>query len=448
MPAWQIRDQVASRKLSAVDVTRHFLSRIDELDPKLHAFRKVDRDGALAQAAQVDAALAAGKPAGPLAGVPIAIKEHVAIKGFPVFLPTGPGPLSTRDDILVERLRAAGAIIVGHTKMPGMGRSPIDPDLENHPRNPWDTSRVPGSSSAGSAAAAAAAMVPMAIGSDGGGSTRLPGALTGVIGVHTARGRIPYVNYEHGRFMLTVSTAPLARDIRDAAIAMQVMAGPDGRDYITLDVPPPDYVSVLDKGVNGLRFAWTDDFGYGHQYALPQAPRVISTVAKAARTFEKLGATVTPTKEVWEDFWLPYVTTSSAYGDGPTAGARPSPEAFQAASEVRGRNHAKFRSLFADCDVLLSPTVPFTAMTVAEWDAAWTKDGERYPHKTFAPTYTVDTHMFNWLGWPALSIPAGFVDGLPVGLQLIAPPEKEALLYQAAAAFQKKAPRTERPSVA
>jgi Asp-tRNA(Asn)/Glu-tRNA(Gln) amidotransferase A subunit family amidase len=122
-------------------------------------------------------------------------------------------------------------------------------------------------------------------------------------------------------------------------------------------------------------------------------------------------------------------------------------EAIKTQSELRGRNWDKFMKLLDQYDVLLSPTIQFTAFTVEEWDAAWNKDDAKYPHGTFAPTYTADTHMFNWLGWPALSIPVGLVNGLPVGLQLITKPNREAQLYRAAAAFLKAYPRDERPKL-
>ena len=456
LPAWRINELVVNKEVSPVEVTEHFLGRIEELEPTLHAFRTLDAAGAREQAQQAEDAIRQGAAVGPLHGIPVAVKEHIAVKGLPFSL-TGPqhAPIAKRDDILTERLRAAGAIMVGTTVMPGMGNSPTagrkpSDDLSDQPRNPWDPTRVPGSSSAGSAAATASGMLPFTIGSDGGGSTRLPSALSGVVGLHTTARRIPFVTHRLEGLPLTGSFGPITRDVRDAAIALQVMAGPDGRDFVCLQDDPPDYSAGLDAGVEGVRFAWTDDFGFGSMYALEETPRVISAVREAAFGFTMIGATVEPTEAVWEDFWPGSTTTSQAYGPGPqgAGGGRPSRAQYLEAVESRAGYYERFRRLFAASDLLLSPTIQFTAFTVEGWDAAWNHDGTTYPHGTFAPTYTTDTHMFNWLGWPAISVPCGFLDGLPVALQIVGCPNSEALILRAAAAFLKAYPRAERPTIA
>lgn len=452
MPAWQIADLISRKQLTAVKVTEHFLKRSKQLQPVLHAFQHLDEQGAREQARRADARQQRGEKLGPLHGVPIAVKEHTSVKGLPVIAGPGNSITATSDDISVERLREAGAIIFGTTVLPGMGNTAMtggrDADLSRHPRNPWDTSRVPGSSSAGSAAAVAAAMVPVALGSDGGGSTRLPASICGLVGVHTAMGRVPYAHYDDPKIMLMITTCPLARNMRDAAMVMQVIAGPDGRDFIALEEPAPDYVGALSKSVKGMRFAWTDDYGFGDMYATAQTPGIVSTTRDAAQGFKRLGATVEATDQQWEDFFVPFIMMNQAYGAISSDGSKPPPaEALRQASELRHRNWQGFNQLFEQYDVLLSPCAPFTAYTVEEWDTAWNKAGEKYPHGTFAPTYTVYTHMFNWLGWPALSVPCGFIDGLPVGLQLVTRPNNEAALYTAAEAFLKAYPRNERPKL-
>lgn len=451
LPAWRIAEMIASKQLTALDVTEHFLKRIEKFDPILNAFQTLDAAGARAQARAADEWQKSGKPLGTLHGIPIAVKEHTSVKGLPVVNGPGTSVIATSDDIAVERLRAAGAIIFGTTKLPGMGNTAMtahrDADLSRHPRNPWDPARVPGSSSAGSAAAVAAALVPIALGSDGGGSTRLPAAICGIVGVHTAMGRIPYAHYDDPKIMLMITTAPLARNVRDAAIAMQAIAGPDGRDFIALEEPAPDYVGALDRGVAGMRFAWTDNYGYGSMYHTHQSAGIEALARKSAQGFTTLGATVAATDEQWEDFFIPFIMMNNAYDAVASDGTVPPPEALKAASETRHRNWQRFNKLFETHDVLLSPCAGQLAYTVEEWDAAWNKDGDKYPHKTFAPTYTVYTHMFNWLGWPALSIPCGYIDGLPVGLQLVAQPRHEAKLYAAAEAFLKAFPRNEKPPV-
>lgn len=452
-PAWQIRDAVVSGSVTALAVTNHFLERINALDSQINAFSYIDGDRARAQASSLDAALRNGEPAGPLHGVPISVKDHIAVKGAPHFNFVSRKLESAQwDDVLVERLKMAGAVIIGTNKMPGMGWTRSLPGMtmkpEDHPRNPWDLTRAPGSSSAGGAAAVAAGMVPVAIGSDGGGSTRLPAALSGVIGFHPSRGRVPTLRFD-GKHNLAATFGPLARDMRDVALVMNSIAGPDAREFITLDMPPPDYTDALNDGVRNGKFAWTDDFGYGSMYELPQSGEVIDRIRTAADGFSQLGAEVTPISTEWEDFWPSNVTTGRAYGYSSAASTADAPDEsdMRGALEVRKRNYDRFKAIMEGYDFLLSPTVPFTAFTIEEWDRAWS-NGENYPHDMFAPTYTVDTYMFNWLGWPAISVPCGFVNSLPVGLQIIAPPWREASLIQAAAAFSEAFPRKERPKVA
>ncbi len=456
MPAWRIRELIAKSEVSPVEVTEHFLGRIEALEPRLHAFRQIDAAGARDQARRAEQAVRAGEDLGPLHGIPVALKEHIPIKGLKTIAFGAATPsIAPHDDICTERLRKAGAVIVGSTVMPGMGnyapasRVGLTSDLSRHPRNPWDETRVPGSSSAGGAAATAAAMLPMTIGSDGGGSTRLPASLCGVIGVHPSRGRIPYVNYDSPMLMTTVTFGPITRDARDAAVAMQALAGADGRDLICIQEPAPDYLGGLDRGVEGMRLAWTDDFGFADMYALGETPRVIETVRKAALSLAGQGASVEPVADVWEDFWTGYFTTNLVYLNvtPPPGTPKPTIEQVQAAFETRARNYQHFDDLLSKYDLLLSPTIQFTAFTVEGWDAAWNRDGANYPHGTFAPTYTSDTHMFNWLGWPAVSVPCGFVDGLPVGLQIIGRPRDEPKILRAAAAFMKANPLTRRPPV-
>lgn len=454
LPAWKLREMMVAKHISASEITEHFLARIAALEPKLHAFRELQADGARRQAQAADQALARGAAPGPLHGIPIAIKEEIAVKGF--VYAEKEGRVSVYDDLMVEKLRQAGAIIVGTTVMPGMGHWPDQkaaygteaPTADQHPRNPWRLDRVPGSSSAGSAAAAAAAMVPIAIGGDGGGSTRLPGALCGVVGVHTAFGRIPTVDYDNGHFQLTNTHGPLCRDIRDAATVMQAVSGPDGRDFISIQ-NRIDYLADLDRGVSGMKFAWTDDYGFGAMGLWRQAG-VVEAIRAAAERFTRLGAQVAPTQEVWPDFYPAYLTTGRFFGAGsPAKTSVPQIGSLSVhdALAVRQQVHDTFTRVFDANDLLLSPTLNFTAPTVDAWDRAWSGDGSKYPHGIFAPVYTSSTHIYNWMGWPAISIPVGFVDGLPIGLQISAPPRREAMIYRAAAAMMKAHPLAGHPDL-
>jgi aspartyl-tRNA(Asn)/glutamyl-tRNA(Gln) amidotransferase subunit A len=445
MSGWQIRTAIVERKYKALEVTEHFLARISNLDPVLHAFLKLDVDGARAQAHAADVALNAGGLPGALHGVPVALKDHIAVKGLP-WPRRGHAPsdgtkismdLAREDSVVAERLRKAGAILVGNTIMPGMGLGADMDDLARHPRNPWNPDLVPGSSSASSAAAVASGMLPVAIGSDGGGSTRLPAALCGVIGLHTTTGRVPNPSYDSAKLMLTGSFGPITRDVRDTAIILQAIAGPDGRGMLsTVHPPAPDYTIGIGKGAKGMKFGWTDDFGFAAKYFMRESAAIIARTHNAAHGFRALGAEVSRADIVLEDFW-PHVASTMYHYEG-----NPQPEpVMRAAMEARGRNRAKFDALLEKHDFILSSTIPFIAPTVEAWDTDW-KDGV-----SFAPFYTSETFMFNWLQLPAISIPVGFHNGMPIGLQLVGRPDSEPRMFAAAAAFLAKFPQIIKPKI-
>ncbi|WP_405539586.1 amidase [Streptomyces sp. NBC_00075] len=436
-PAWRIRELIEAREISPLEVTEHFLARIEALDPVLHTFRSLDADGARAQARRATEAVTRGDDLGPLHGIPVSVKEHIGVAGLPVWgIGDLPGSrVAAEDAILVERLRRAGAVIVGTTIMPGVGIDPAMPDLAGHPRNPWDTTRVPGTSTAGGAASVAAGMIPVTIGSDGAGSTRLPAALSGIVGLHSSEGRIPSVDFDSPTVTQGGSYGPLTRDVRDTALVMQTLAGPDGRDPFAIRTPAPDYLAGLADGVEGLRFAWTDDFGFAAQHAQPGTPEIITAVRDSTRRFTDLGAQVEQTEESWEDYWPAFKAMTSAYGPPLTVlafGASHTPASLKAGHELYGRNWDRFERVFASHDLLLSPTLQFTAPTVTEWDTHFKRTEYRH-HPTAA--YTADTHLFNIYGYPAVSVPCGTVGGLPIALQIIGKPDREALVVRAAYAF-------------
>lgn len=236
-PAWHIRELVGAREVSAVEVADHFLDRIEQCESVLQAFSNVDPDRVRLQAKAAEAAVLAGKDLGPLHGVPMAVKSHIDIEGLP-----RPGfvfwhGVAQHDDLTVERLRAAGAVIVGHTVMPVMNNVG-EYDWDALARNPWDPVRVPGASSSGSAAAVAAGLLPVALGSDGGGSSRLPAAYSGIVGVHPTGGLVPWVDHRPWAVRIGTTIGPMARDVRDAATVLSVIAGPDGqRSHGTQDRP-------------------------------------------------------------------------------------------------------------------------------------------------------------------------------------------------------------------
>jgi len=464
LPAWQIGELIAKREVSCLEVTEHFLGRIEQFDPTLHAFEEVDYDGAREQARRADKAAAAGEELGDLHGIPTAVKSHIRVEGMHLRQGTT-DELSDVDDIAVERLRRAGAIIVGTNTMMGAGAnltpdrdrpgvfSPFNWDAEA--RSPWDTSRVPGWSSSGGAAAAAARLLPVTIGTDGGGSTRLPAAYSGVVGLHTSRGLIPHLDYRKPTMMLTASYGPLARNVRDAALFTRVMEGPDGRDYVAIQNDPVDCVESLDRGVEGMPMAWTEDFGFAATYSTQDSARIIDIARAAAQGLTTLGATVESTDEVWEDRaahgTVRWTVEPSSYEAMVGTNAVPlqpvDPALYREQAESRARNWEHFRELFKKYDVILSVTAQRVAATTTDWDRAWTVDGPSFPGGSFAPVYCSHTMIFNWLGFPAVSVPCGFLDGLPVGLQIASWHGREDLVLRVAQAFQQAFPRDERPQV-
>jgi Asp-tRNA(Asn)/Glu-tRNA(Gln) amidotransferase A subunit family amidase len=467
LSGWQIRELIGRREVSASQVLEHFLGRIQEFGPKLRAFAHLDVPGAREQAAQADAAQRRGEELGPLHGLPVSIKENLAVAGYPFAFPRlGTSGVSRYDAIAVERLRAAGAVIVGTNTMMGTGRSkssesrPEAPELgafnwEAEARNPWDTSRTPGWSSAGGAASVAAGLLPIAIGSDGGGSTRLPAAFSGLVGVHPTRGLIPHVDYGHPVLRFSATNGPLTRSVRDAALVTQAMAGPDGRDYICVQQQPADYLAALGTGVEGMRLAWTDDYGFAGPHATAESPEVLELVREAAFRLRSLGALVEKTDQIWE---------SADRGGGPGPGepavyeievAAPSalslpatdPELYRAASEWRARNWQRFQDLFREFDLLLSVTSQHIAPTMEDWRASWTTDRHDAVPGGYAAVYVAHTLLYNLLGFPAVTVPCGFVDGMPVGLQIAGPPNSEDRILRLADAYQQAFPVTDHPSV-
>ncbi|HEY3940922.1 MAG TPA: amidase [Acidimicrobiales bacterium] len=456
-PAWELRYLIAKLEVSPVEVVDHFLGRIEEHQAGLHAFVHVDHEGARAQAQRAEQAVLGGQDIGPLHGVPVSVKSHVHVAGFP-FMGRQGAPPARHDHLAVERLRAAGAVIVGHNSMMGSGAGAPRPtgtpgvfssfNWDVEARNPWDPARVPGWSSSGGAASVAAGLVPLAVGTDGGGSTRLPAAYSGVVGVHPTVGLVPWVDYSRSAPPVTTTAGPLARHPLDAATALAAMAGPDGRDFVGITMERTDLLADIDAGVEGLRCAWTDDFGFTAHYAVPESDAAIATARSAAFALAGLGAEVEAVDETWEDFWPSLSVTHAVYGPisilGPQGDAAPAPEAWEAALDLRARNWHRFRHVLGTRDVLLSVTSQIVAPPIETWDQWWTSGGD-FPFGTFAPAYCSHTWMFNWLGFPAASVPCGFVDGLPVGLQIVGLPGNDATVLRVANAFCKAFPRHERP---
>lgn len=459
MSAWQIREAIVMRRVSATEVTKHFIDRIEALDRRLHAFFTLSADVALDQAKAIDRRIERGEPVGPLAGVPVSIKDQFWTKGIRT---TGGSRIYAdhvpdQDSLHVARVKAADGVIIGKTATPEFGTfwrttGRVAPECVN----PWDPRCTSGGSSGGAAASVAAGFGPLALGSDSGGSIRLPSAMCGVLGVLPSHGRVPC----HGSFgsaLFLSGVGPICRDTRDAAILLQLLAQPSVDDPLCRIDQPPDYLAQLDKGIAGLRLGWWENQSISSQVDAA----VIAAIKKAAFGFGSLGATivdgaVTFDTQGIDEAWrvLDFVDRYAALGETLYTDATTRRKLTQYARErfawskrVSGVDYSRairrraefirsFEAAFRKCDLVLSPTLGFTAPVIESVGPA-----QRIPALV---AYTL---AVNLAGYTAASIPCGFVDGLPVSLQVIAPPNQEALVLRAARAFEQAWPWTERKPV-
>ncbi len=456
---------VRARTVSPVEVVEAVLARQAELDGHLHAFCTPTPELARATARRLEAELAAGRELGPLAGVPVAIKDLIATRGirtaggsraYADFVPD-------EDDIVVERLMAAGAVIMGKTNVAelgygAVGHNPVFPTT----RNPWDPERTSGGSSAGSAVAVATGMAPIALGSDGGGSIRIPAALCGVVGFKASMGRVPlYPGCRDERYPVFSGwesiehIGQLARTVADVALVMSVIAGPDPRDRLSIPDSDVAWLRAPLGGIAGLRVAFTPDWDYA-----PVDPEVREIATRAAQVFEReLGCRVTEVGPGFSDPSEAFAALVAMETDlagmrrqlaadpraySPDLAAmvqRPwSATEFTDAIVARKRVANAMWRLMRDHDLLLTPTVAAPAFALGLAGPA-TIDGIDVPPAGWTPF----TYVMNLTGQPAISVPAGWTRaGLPVGLQICGPHLGDALVLCAAAAFESVAPWAQR----
>lgn len=456
MPAWEIADGIRARRFSALEVLDAALARIERTNPALNAFIAVYPEAAREQAAAVDAAIARGEDPGPLAGVPIGIKDLEPVKGmlFTEGSRVYEGRIADRDGVSVSRLKAAGAVVVGKTNTPEFGYKGFTENrLWGPTRNPWDPTKTPGGSSGGSAAAVAAGMVPLCSGSDGGGSIRIPASLTGCYGIKPAAGRIPRAQ-EHAPAWGVFSTpGPLARTVRDAARYLDATAGPHPNDLDALDSTGHGFeAAVLATPPRLKRIAYSPDLGY----AVVDPEVVNVTRAAAAALAGALGAELVEAGPGFPDpmeWWL----SIAASGDTRMVDAMTPEErsrlepgfarfaevgreitAVQIAESLEWRHQVNrmMTEFFEQYDLLLTPATATTAF-IAEGPPPQEIAGRTVGPSGFIPF----TYPFNFTGHPAASMPAGLsASGLPIGLQAVAPRYADAFLLQVSAVFEAARP--------
>ncbi|NLJ36683.1 MAG: Asp-tRNA(Asn)/Glu-tRNA(Gln) amidotransferase subunit GatA [candidate division WS1 bacterium] len=470
MTAWQLTEQLQARQITAVEAVQACYDRIDTLDGQVKAFLTLTRESALEQARAIDSARAAGEKLPPTAGLPIAHKDGLSTAAVRTTCASRmlDNYVPAYDATVVKRCHDAGMIMLGKTNMDefAMGSSGENSAFQVT-ANPWDLTRIPGGSSSGSAAAVAAGEAFVATGSDTGGSIRQPAALCGLIGLKPTYGRVSrYGLIAYGSSLDTVG--PLCRDVRDAALIMNVIAGHDPRDATSSDVPVPDYTTGLGADLDGLRAGVVQEIL--HHDGVD--PTVRQTVEQAIEHLSGLGVEI-------EEIHLPHVEYSQAcYGiiapaeassnlarlDGVRYGYRTDSEItdihdlfaksraeslgpevqlriirgtyvlsagqydayYMKALKVRTLIKQELESALERHDFLISPTSPVVASSI----------GEKTENSMVSRAAATCTKPVNLAGLPAINVPCGLVNGLPVGMQVIGRPFDEARLLQVAYAYE------------
>jgi Asp-tRNA(Asn)/Glu-tRNA(Gln) amidotransferase A subunit family amidase len=453
--ATAIAAAVRAGRRRALDVVDESLERISQLNSTLNAFCEVRPAAARAAAAAVDAVVAAGGDPGPLAGVPIAVKDVIwergieATDGSRALLGFVPGESAT----VVTRLLRAGAIVVGRTNQPEFCyRGISENELYGRTSNPWDVGRVPGGSSGGSAAAVAAGLVPLAIGTDGGGSIRIPASFCGVAGIKPTYGLVPREPQWPGWYTLT-HVGPIAFTVADAALMLSVMAGPDPLDPISLPPLAGDLAAAgrVVTDLRGLRVAYSEDLGY---------IRVDRGVREAfRRALERFGALGAELEEADPglpnplETWNTIACIDNLASEGPLLetglvgeDTRPMIEAgavFSAADYARARNDqaayaAAWGRFMARYDLMLTPAMELVAFVHGRTGPTLI---EGQPIGDFLDDWCHFSYPSNLSGQPAMSVPMGTAEeGLPIGLQIIGPRLADHAVLRAAAAWERLEP--------
>ncbi len=454
-PVGQLRQLLDSRRVSSAELTELYLGRISSLNPRLNAFLTVTAEEAMASAHAADQEMRDGQTAKPFLGIPICIKDLEATKGIRTTL----GSLVFRDtvpevdSVVAERVRASGAVLLGKTNTPEFGLQGTTENRLGDPcRNPWNLERTSGGSSGGAGAAVASGMCPIATGSDGGGSIRNPTSFCGLFGIKPTLGRVPRAG-GLGRPApnLTSQPGPIARTVRDAAMLLQVLAGHDARDPMSLRDRPLDYLANLDDGVRDLRIAWSPDLGYA-----TIDPEVAAITTKAARIFEELGCSVDQPPFQLEDQTTAfrtifYTNNFASYGhllqESPEELTDNSRLCLEQGSQTTGTDYAdalravevlraRVEDLMESYDLLLSPTMAVPPFPIGQ-PPQNIAGIDVQPNSSYSPL----TRPFNLTGHPAASIPCGFSsEGLPIGLHIIGRLKDEATVLRASAAFEQARP--------
>jgi len=438
-----------AKQLSPVEVTQAVLARIREFNPRLNAYCLIDEDGALAAARAAEARWMNNAPLGGLDGVPASIKDLILTRDWPTL--RGSNTVDRAGPWLVDgpataRLRENGAVLLGKTCTPEFGwKGVTDSALTGITRNPWNLERTPGGSSGGAAAQVAAGMGQLAVGTDGGGSIRIPCAFVGISGIKAGFGRVPA--WPLSPFGTVAHVGPMARTVADCALMLNVLSQPDARDWTALPDAGIDWTQGLDAGVKGLRIAYSPRMGYVKNLD----SEVEACVAEAAKVLAGLGAEVDEVDPGFADcreaFWVHW--TTGAYNltrnmpkekfalldpglrQACASGAKHTLAQYLDAVAARGALGEHMKRFHLKYDLLLTPATAIPAF------AAGVVAPERPPGEEDWTWWTPFSFPFNLTQQPAMSVPCGFSTvGLPIGLQLVGPMQREDLVLRAAQAYQ------------
>ncbi|MCK5275962.1 MAG: amidase [Alphaproteobacteria bacterium] len=436
--------------LSPRDVLGAVMARIDAFNDAVNAFRFVDREGAEKAAAESEARWMKGEPLGPLDGVPASVKDILWVKGWTTTygsLVLADKAPATEDAPCVARLREAGAILLGMTQSPETGwKGVTDSPAHGITRNPWNLERTPGGSSGGAAAAAALGMGALHIGTDGGGSIRIPAAFTGLFGIKASFGRVPA--YPASAFGTVSHVGPLTRTVEDAALMLNCMTRPDARDWYSLPYDGLDFTDGLENGVKGLKIAFSPTLGYARV-----DPEIAALVRKAVEELARLGAEVEEVdpgfdcpREIFHKLWFPSAAFRTKHlSDDQRKQLDPGLQEiveqsrawdltdFMQATLDRAALGVHMRKFHEKYDLLLTPTLPVPAFHAGDEVADKTQ--------TRWTDWAAFTYPFNLTQQPAASIPCGFTKtGLPASLQIVGRMHDEPTVLRAARAYERRHP--------
>ena len=442
----ELSTRYRNKSLSPREVLVAVLERIEAFNDAVNAFRFVDRTGALAAAEASEARWLKGEPLGPLDGVPASVKDIVLVKGWTTTYGSGvlaePGP-ALEDAPAVARLREAGAILLGMTNSPEVGwKGVTNSPAHGVTRNPWNLERTPGGSSGGGAAACALGMGALHIGTDGGGSIRIPAAFTGLFGIKASFGRVPA--YPASAFGTLSHVGPITRGVEDAALMLNCLSGPDTRDWYAMPYDGLDFTRSLEDGVKGLKIAYSPTLGYASV-----DPEIAALVRKAVEELAKLGAEVEEVdpgfdcpQEIFHKLWFPSAAfrcrqlTEEQHGtlDPGLREIIAQSKAwgltdFMEATQARAALGAHMRNFHEKYDLLVTPTLPVPAFKAG--DEVASADQTRWTD------WAGFTYPFNLTQQPAATIPCGFTaEGLPAGLQIVGRMHDEPTVLRAARAYE------------